>query len=221
MKATRRATIPLALAGLLAAFGANAGGVITIGAPGSGGNSFPFGSGFGTHTYQQVYAASNFAGPISISDIEFFLNSPGNLDTGTFSLYLSTTSKAVNGLDTSNFANNLGGDNALFGTFTLGGTAPSTLVFNGGPFNYDPANGNLLLDVEANITQSGSSFFDARNGDAAGLFSRAHNYGSAFENWGLVTAFSYGDAQVPEPASLLLCSLGLAGLAAARRRQQS
>ena len=81
------------------------------------------------------------------------------------------------------------------------------------------ANGNLLLDVEANITGIGSSFFDARNGDAGGLFSRAHDYGSAFENQGLVTAFSYSDA--PEPASLPLFSLGLARLAAACRRQQS
>lgn len=219
MNTKKLATLPLALAGLLAAFSADAS-VLIIGEPANGGNCFPFGCGSGS-VYQQVYASSNFAGPITISDIEFFLDDGNSLNSGTFTLSLSTTSKAVDDLDTSNFANNLGADNALFGVYALAGAAPATLQFFGTPFTYNPANGNLLLDIHSTIAQPGSAFFEARNGDANGLFSRAHDFGSGFADYGLVTGFSYDEAQIPEPTTLLLCGLGLAGLAFGKRRKLS
>lgn len=210
------AALLLTLVGIMAASSTNAT-VLIIGAPGdaNSGNCYPFGCSGGSE-YQQVYASSNFTGLITINDIEFYMNnSPGgNLNSGTYTFSLSTTTVAVDNLDTTNFANNVGSDNALFGTYTLGGAAPSLLVFNGTSFTYNPANGNLLLDIQANITQEGGSFYDARNGDASGLFSRAHDFGSGFAGYGLVTGFS---TTIPEPTTLALLGLGLAGMTFSKR----
>ena len=44
---------------------------LTIGAPATGANCFPFGCGSGT-VYQQVNSASSFSGPLSINAITLF-----------------------------------------------------------------------------------------------------------------------------------------------------
>ncbi len=78
--------------------------------------------------YQQVYAANSFAGPTSISSLTFYYDpSRGGASlviSGTYSMYLSTTSAAVNALDGVNLANNRGGDWTFFGTFTAGTPTP-------------------------------------------------------------------------------------------------
>jgi len=75
----------------------------------------------------------------------------------------------------------------------LSGAAPATLVIDGVvPFFYDPSKGNLLLDI---VISPGAVFFPlnvfyaSRSGTANGIFSRYHNFGSAFIGWGLVTEF--------------------------------
>jgi len=202
-----------------------------IGAPGTGPNCFPFTcynvQGNPSTRYQQVYAASNFtSGPISINQISFFLSplNAGPLNTGTYTISLSTTAAAVNGLS-STFASNLGADNALFGVFNLGGAAPATLTFTGTTFNYDPSQGNLLLDVQTSITSGqtvtdySTSYYEGRFQDAAGVFSRMHDFGDVFDNTGLVTEFAL--VPVPEPSTYALLAAGLAamGVVARRRRQ--
>jgi hypothetical protein len=72
------------------------------------------------------------------------------------------------------------------------------------PFTYNPADGNLLMNVgspedeELDFLQ-----LDARNGTAVGLFSRAVTPGfgdaASFVGWGLVTGFS--TASIPEPST--------------------
>ena len=68
--------------------------------PDSGaGNCIPFGCTIAwTPEYQQIYAASQFSGPITITNLEFFdtqiPNTGASPNTGTFTISLSTTSAA-------------------------------------------------------------------------------------------------------------------------------
>lgn len=124
--------------------------------------------------YQQIYGASEFSaltGPGNIKVIAFRPDTsalisgvPTALLTQPFGPYilpnmlvkLSTTSKAVDGLDLT-FANNVGADE----TVVYNGTIALASAFTGGapkdfdfvirlttPFVYDPAAGNLLLDIQ-------------------------------------------------------------------------
>jgi len=190
---------------------------------GTGGNAFPFGGlalGGVNTVYQQVYASFNFGfGPVMISEIDFFLSGAGLLNTGTFDIFLSTTSAPVNGLNTTNFNANRGADNTLFGSFALSGAAPATLAFAGPAFFYNPASGNLLVDIRSSISSSGTAGFRANNGDVGGVYSRAHNFGDGFAGYGLQTRFVSVTA-TPEPATVLLVASGLAGIASIGRRRR-
>ncbi|MFC1766422.1 hypothetical protein ACFL6U_30630 [Planctomycetota bacterium] len=187
--------------------------IYTIGT-GTGYNGFPFGgrgSGIGTR-YQQVYAASNFSAPIYVNTVSFFEHH-GEEQTATYDMYLSTSNNPVNALNITNFDSNVGSDNQFFASVTLTGDSlysGNRLTFTGtGPaFMYDPANGDLLVDIHtSNITTSLTGFYFAMNGDAGGLFSRAHNFGSQFLNEGLITEID--GAIVPVPGAVLLGILGL------------
>lgn len=195
------------------------------------GNCFPFGcaSTGANSRYQQAYDASAFAGPLSFNTLTFFIY-PGysnQLNGGTFTFYLSTTSAAVSSLS-STFNDNVGSDNALFGVFTLGGAAPSELVFTGNTFNYDPLHGNLLLDIYMNITDprsyDGSSSLSYYQSEGPGVVvGRMHDFDLIIDpRVGLVTRFSLrSDTSVPEPATALLVLTGVAGLVVTGRRRLS
>lgn len=171
---------------------------VTIGAPGNpfDGDCAPFGC---VHQYQQVYGGGSFSGPMTISSITFFNKNfvPGSIAAANYQIFLSTTSKSVNGLDAT-FANNLGADNQLFFDGPLGGLiGPSNqFTITGTPFNYDPSHGNLLLTI---IKGGGefdfSVFLDYTSNAPAGTFSRAFSFGTSGtaevleNNTGLVTQF--------------------------------
>ena len=61
--------------------------------------------------YQQIYAATDFSGPIAITGLTFFNKqfTAGTILSATYEIQLSTTTKAVGGLSTT-YASNLGAD---------------------------------------------------------------------------------------------------------------
>ena len=167
--------------------------------------------------YQQAYAASDFstAGGIMLITSVDFLNGGGKLAPSTYSLYFSTITAGIDTLSNVNFDSNRGADNTLFATLTLDGTAPPTLTFSGAPFFYNPAHGNLLLDIVVSpggVDANGG--FGANylsNESASGVFSRYHNFGSGNYGWGLVTQFDYQAVPEPTVTAFICVALLLAG----------
>jgi hypothetical protein len=123
--------------------------------PGAASSAFPdFAAG---GVYQQVYAGSVFSGPVTITQIAFasksVLTSGPGLATYNFNVGLSTTAVGPGGLST-NLATNRGADFAqvFTGILPVAITANNQfdVIINITPFTYNPANGNLLLDVSFN-----------------------------------------------------------------------
>ena len=194
--------------------------VITVGAPGDSINGDPFAAplpGFLGTRYQQAYAGGDFPGAMAITSISFFNHSAfnGPLPVATYQIFFSTITAGIDTLSNTNFDSNDGPDNTLFASEDLSGSAPSELIFTGGPFDYDPADGNLLMDIHiTNQVSSGGAFYDARRGTATGIFSRYQDFSSGTQGFGLVTQFTF--EPVPEPCTLVLLLGGLSGLVLAR-----
>lgn len=186
------------------------------------GNAFPFGSNNGDR-YQQVYAASNFSGASVITGINFFA-AQSSIDfnrqyTGaTYTVSLSTTPLGVNTINESfNLDTNLGADNQLFTVSTLSGAIDPVLSFVGTAFAYDPSLGDLLIDISvtAGGGPTGALFQEDQNNGS--IMSRAQNFGSGFDNRGLVTEFVFGEVTLPAPGGAAVLTLAVLALAARRR----
>jgi hypothetical protein len=190
-------------------------------------NAFPFGTlpsyyGYASTRYQQVYASSSFAGPIDIRQLVFYAssNTLAPILDGTIEVFLSVTDRGVNAISNRPFDDNLGADTRLFATLSGGSTlSGAELVIGGVPFHYDPAQGNLLLDLRINGASAGHTgpFFAAMSGGGTDPmpFSRWHNFGIGYDNQGLITGFR---SSVAEPGTLALLAVGLAGIVVLRRR---
>jgi hypothetical protein len=176
-------------------------------------NSIPFDTYLGGSTYQQVYIGLS---SININSLTFY-NSKfpgGNPATGQFQLYLSYISSSTN---IANFDNtNVAFPDSSFAS-VYSGTLPS--LANGKleftlsqAFNYNPANGYLMLTVyNPSLSGDGNLFLDVDLNSTLtnGRFS-AYNY--QMFNQGLVTGFNEQVAAVPEPSTWAMMILGLAGV---------
>jgi hypothetical protein len=222
------ATLLFSVCALVAA-AARADLVIGLPADPNNGNQYPFGGNYNAE-YQQVYTSSQFPGAITITDLEFYNTQVDfgatSLNSGTWTISLSTTSVDWNTIGTT-FASNLGPDNTVVFSGVLGqpwAFGDTLTIILTTPFTYNPANGNLLMDVVA--TSLGFAnvaiFFDT-NGYIGGGYngntiigrdfcpggSGCTISGSVDHGYGLVTGFSTGAAPAPEPATLLLLGTGL------------
>ena len=192
-------------------------------------NAFPFSPRPGATRYQQVWDSSIFEriGAVEITKISFELSSwARTAPDATFDLSFSTTRAGVNGLNTdgseAGFDSNLGADNALFNRTVFNGEAVSGTLDFAGSFIFDPTYGNLILDMQ--ISDVGSYYMGpavAATNNAAGLFSRSHNYGSGFENYGAIATFEYNEiSEVPLPASAAFLGFGALALGFATRKRR-
>lgn len=190
--------------------------------------------------FQQVFAASEFAylGPGTTARVDLITfridgasASQVALFFGGSSVALSSTQRGVDELSQV-FADNLGSDavsvwsGALsLGSFAQPGAMPQAWQFQGSipvttPFYYNPAMGNLLLDI---VAAGGRAFLpgalDAQNiaGDSVStLFALDGNSSIGIaDTRGLVVRFDI--TIVPEPDTWLLVTAAAAALFAVRR----
>ena len=193
---------------------------ITIGT-GDLGNVIPFGSNYTSGSsieYQQVYLASVFPRPLTITAIGFFAaGSETGILPGNWEFTLSSTSVAVGELST-NLASNITGVQSTFYNGALPAStsgAPSMLIVAGAPFYYDPGTGNLLLDIIATGLPPDTFLDPGMRVDisGSGQMSRAStDYAYPFaDSAGLVTQITFNS--IPEPNSLIMAAMGVAGVA--------
>jgi hypothetical protein len=201
------------------------GGTVTYGNIDSGEtNAFPFGGIYqtvhGANRYQQVYNGTQFgSGRFAVDSVTFF-NGPSisALPDGTYVISISTTTAVVGSLDP-NMANNVGPDNQTIfdGSLPTSVAANAPLTFSlGTAFDYNPANGNLLLDFQiSGVTLGFPGLFVAQNGDFGNLSSRMVNgNASGTTGFGLVTQFGFTGGIVPEPGSFSMATIALVAVAA-------
>lgn len=215
--------------------------MITIGNPSPlQANVAPFGeASYSGHSYQEVYSASAFSGPVQITDIAFgtFSNNGGNPKVTSsvlnVTLSLSSTSASPNTL-VAGYPPNRGADytQVFSGTqlFTPSYNGSFDLVFAITPFTYNPGNGNLLIEVDVNSivnvpTNAFSGFlFDPNNSKLGRVFELNGGSGATAvgSDQGLVTQFTVnpGASATPEPSSLTLIGIGAIGILGYAWRQR-
>jgi PEP-CTERM motif len=192
-------------------------------------NAFPFAGiyydAFEATRYQQVYAGTQFgAGLFAISSVTFFNGSiPSNLANGTYLISLSTTTAAIGALNT-NMADNVGANSQVIfdGSLvpTLAANAPMTFTWST-PFDYNPAEGNLLLDIQiSGVTLATSALFAAEDGGFVTSSRMVNGLATDTNGYGLVTQFVFNGSAVPEPGTLGMATIGVVGVALFDRRRR-
>lgn len=178
----------------------------------------------GAPDYQQIYDSDFFSHAVLITSVAFRPDSVfGGVFTSTFSNVQILLGTTLIEPEPSGFGLIAGsGMTTVFsGPLTISsantGTVPKdfdVLIKLMTPFLYDPSSGNLLFEFHnlGTASFSGRTFLDAANETNDGVSRRR---GAEGDSVGLVTKFN-----VPEPVSLSLVSIGLAGLGVRCLRQR-
>lgn len=196
----------------------------------------------GLSRYQQLYSSDAFSpfggGAFDIAKINFTTwegSAGGTFQPADFLIYLSTSAVPLHpfpynvgptAMDTQNPDANRGPDNAFFASFHVDASTPTSFItIQGTPFHYDPALGNLLLDVLISTT-----FLDEPADPRQLLLSDTNgallNQLYVFKDnrrtsnvRGIVTTFETLPTTVPEPPQGVLIASALVLLLIAIRRQ--
>ncbi|SFU38659.1 PEP-CTERM sorting domain-containing protein [Pseudoduganella namucuonensis] len=166
---------------------------------------------------QQEYDAAAFGSTVEISRISFFFNYLDQTNQTPWQVRLATNANG-SGINSA-FASNLGADKALFATGNGSVTVNNRVDFFGS-FVYDPSAGNLMLDILGGGGVTGS--FTA-TGDVNRVYSWGEEtFGNVDLFYGISTEFEVAPVSsndVPEPATLALFAVGMAGVAFSRRKK--
>ncbi|HKD46910.1 MAG TPA: PEP-CTERM sorting domain-containing protein [Rhizomicrobium sp.] len=203
---------------------------ITVGTYNTG-NCYPFSCGptDSVTQYQESYTATAFPGSISFNTVTFRRDLPDSnanpMDSGKYAIAFYLAAPGWNHLS-SNFAANEGTFLGKLGTFNISGTMPLALSLTGSTINYDPTQGDLLMNVDMTNGASFNGFYnDFFQADFSGTEMYRVYRGTVDSEGALVTTFSMGRldvdgdrdirATVPEPSSLAVLLAGLSAIAGA------
>jgi uncharacterized membrane protein YgcG len=201
--------------------------------------------------FQQAFDSSLFSGPTQIDAITFYnVRNPGSVPAGiTFEIRFSTARFDYASLSF-DMPTNVGADDQLFYAGGYTGTTTPSFTISGTPFVYDPADGDLLLQIRR--TSADGSFAFYLDGMADGIWGVSYRYtanpdfytlgntfgglsiglqesapgtggntGGSGTGGGGTSGGTGGVGGVPEPATWAMMIIGFGAIGLATRRRRT